>query len=118
MDTNEMSLAVVKSEADLIRRDGVWPGFRWPDEFKEKVRTLHQEGISAGDIAAETRIAIDSIRAWVGTKKIPKQREKRFIEMPIKKIEMKNVSIALEGGKRIEGLKLEDVRELLMSGAL
>ena len=51
-------------------------------------------------------------------KKTPQKREKRFFEVPVKKIEMKDVSIALDGGKRIEGLRLEDVRELLLSGAL
>ena len=118
MNTNEMSLEVLKTEADLIRRDGVWPGFRWPDEFKKKVSALHQDGVSVGEIAAETRIAIDSVKAWVGAKKSPQRREKRFIEVPIKKAEISEVCIALENGKRIEGLKFEEIKELLLSGAL
>ncbi len=118
MDTNEISLVVLKSEADLIRGDGVDRWFRWPEEFKEKVRLLHQEGVSAGDIAAETRIPIDSVRAWLGARKIRERRKRRFLEVPIKKAETRDVIVALEGGKRIEGLRLEDVRDLLLSGAL
>jgi hypothetical protein len=117
MDPNEMSLSVLKAEADVLRGEGVWPGFRWPDEFKNKVRALHKEGVSAGDIAAHTRITIDLVKAWTYTNK-PQKKEKKFLQVPVKKIEIKNVSIALEGGKRIEGLELEDIRDLLLSGAL
>ena len=118
MDSNEMSLAVLKAEADGLRSDGVWAGFRWPDEFKNKVRALHKDGVSAGDIAAHTRITIDSVKAWVGATKPIQKKEKSFFQVPVKKIEIKNVSIVLEGGKRIEGLEFEDIRELLLSGAL
>lgn len=118
METSEMSLAVLRVDADTIRGGGVWRGFRWPEEFKQKVRALHEEGVSAGDIAAETRIPIDSVKAWVGTKKIPQKRQRSFIEVPVKESAMSGVSITLDGGKRIEGLRVEDLRELLLSGAL
>ena len=89
MDSNEMSLAVLKAEADGLRSDGVWAGFRWPDEFKNKVRALHKDGVSAGDIAAHTRITIDSVKAWVGATKPIQKKEKSFFQVPVKKIEIK-----------------------------
>jgi hypothetical protein len=118
VDNNEISLAVLKAEADAIRRDGMWPGFRWPDEFKNKVRALHKEGVSAGDIAAETRITIDSVKAWTAMSSFRPKKKKAFIEVPMKERLTNGVSILLNNGKRVEGLKLEDIRELFLSGVL
>lgn len=115
MENIESTIIALKADTDLIRQEGMWPGFRWPPEIKERVQNLHRSGVSLSKLTQETGICIETVRSWTGEQKQKKEVKKpAFRAFEVKKVEAK-IQMVNERGIRIEGLKFNDVKELLNS---
>lgn len=115
-----MSLQELKSKVEVVRQSRAGnKKFWWPQDVKEHLIQLINDGVPERQIVKETGIAHQTFRNWTAPKK-SKRRKKvlNFEEVTVKSAPDQSILLRWDGGLEISGLNFESLVVLLEKGLL
>lgn len=116
----ERALEALRLEAEAYRsKQHGKRGYRWPEQYKIKIRSIYKEGVSARQLSERLGISNHSINSWVGEERGKPRFQRRGLFRQLS-VSGRPARLILLGpkGYRVEGLSVQEITELIEAGVM